>query len=182
MDWHMMIIEKAFDMLGYHADLSVNDNYVVVVNGISRLGQGKQVKDIHWIRRKRYKSRIFAQMLMHALTGVFEYIFLTTGMSERKEINTEDLFTKKVQGPLPLRMWTLLIVACIGLNSVAIVPISSFRRPDFLLALMGGGIGGRLSIRCGCGPWQLQIGLFFFATLVVIWLTLLGATAITIKY
>jgi len=44
MDRHMMIIEKAFELLGFHADLSVKDQYVVVMMGYQRLWAGRAVK------------------------------------------------------------------------------------------------------------------------------------------
>ena len=33
----MMIIEKAFELLGFHADLSVRDQHIVVIDGISKM-------------------------------------------------------------------------------------------------------------------------------------------------
>jgi len=37
MDRHMMIIEKAFDLLGFHVDLSVKDQNIIVIDGISKI-------------------------------------------------------------------------------------------------------------------------------------------------
>ena len=44
MDRHMMIIEKAFELLGFHADLSVKDQYVVVIDRISKITDRERVK------------------------------------------------------------------------------------------------------------------------------------------
>jgi hypothetical protein len=72
MDRHMMIIEKAFELLGFHADLSVKDQYVVVIDGISKImvresGKTKYVG----FNAKDINPDIFSQMLMRALLRSF---------------------------------------------------------------------------------------------------------------
>jgi len=44
MDRHMMILEKAFELLGFHADLSIKDQYVVVIDGYQRLWSLRALK------------------------------------------------------------------------------------------------------------------------------------------
>jgi hypothetical protein len=68
MDRHMMIIEKAFEMLGFHADLSVKDQCAVVIDGISKItvrksGETKYVG----FNAKGINPDIFSQMLMCTL-------------------------------------------------------------------------------------------------------------------
>ena len=68
MDRHMMIIEKAFEMFGFHADLSVKDQCVVVIDGISKItvrksGETKYVG----FNAKGINPDIFSQMLMCTL-------------------------------------------------------------------------------------------------------------------
>jgi hypothetical protein len=68
MDRHMMIIEKAFEMFGFHADLSVKDQCVVVIDGISKItvrksGETKYVG----FNAKGINPDIFLQMLMCTL-------------------------------------------------------------------------------------------------------------------
>ncbi len=72
MDHHMMIIEKAFELFGFHADLSITDQNVVVVDGISRItvrvsGKTKYIG----FDEKGINPGIFSQMLMRALRRSF---------------------------------------------------------------------------------------------------------------
>jgi hypothetical protein len=68
MDRHMMIIEKAFELFGFHADLSVKDQRLVVVEGISRITirESGETKHIGF-DEKGINPDIFSQMLMRAL-------------------------------------------------------------------------------------------------------------------
>jgi hypothetical protein len=68
MDRHMMIIEKAFELLGFHADLSVKDQYVVVIDGISKIKvrESSKTKYVGFNARDTSPD-IFSQMLMRAL-------------------------------------------------------------------------------------------------------------------
>jgi hypothetical protein len=68
MDRHMMIIEKAFELFGFHADLSVKNQYVVVVDGISKImvRESGKTKCIGF-DEKGINPDIFSQMLMRAL-------------------------------------------------------------------------------------------------------------------
>lgn len=68
MDRHMLIIEKAFELLGFQADLSVKDQYVVVIDGISKI----KVRESSKTKYVGFNTRgtnpdIFSQMLMRAL-------------------------------------------------------------------------------------------------------------------
>ena len=68
MDRHMMIIEKAFELFGFHADLSVRDQYVVVVDGISKIAVRESGKTEYiGFDEKGINPDIFSQMLMRAL-------------------------------------------------------------------------------------------------------------------
>lgn len=68
MDRHMMMIEKAFDLLGYHVDLSVKDQDIVVIDGISKITDREAEKTKHvGFNEKGINPDIFLQMLMHAL-------------------------------------------------------------------------------------------------------------------
>jgi hypothetical protein len=68
MDRHMMIIEKAFELLGFHADLSVKDQNIVVIEGISKITDRESGKTKHvGFNKKGIKPDIFLQMLMRAL-------------------------------------------------------------------------------------------------------------------
>ena len=68
MDWHVMVIEKAFELLGFHVDLSVTDQYVVVVDGISKITAKESGKTKYiGFNGKGINPDIFLQMLMHAL-------------------------------------------------------------------------------------------------------------------
>ena len=67
-----MIIEKAFELFGFHADLSVKDQYIVVVDGISEI----TVRESGKTRCVGFDERginpdIFSQMLMRALRRSF---------------------------------------------------------------------------------------------------------------
>ena len=67
MDRHIMIIEKAFELFGFHADLSVKDQYVVVVDGISKLAVRESDKTKYiGFDEKGIHPDIFSQMLMCA--------------------------------------------------------------------------------------------------------------------
>ena len=68
MDRHIMIIEKAFELLGFHADLSVKDQYVVVADGISKIAVRESGKTKYiGFNEKGINPDIFSQMLMRAL-------------------------------------------------------------------------------------------------------------------
>ena len=72
MDRHMMIIEKAFELFGFHADLSVTDQNVVVVDGISKITVRESGKMKHiGFNEKGINPDIFSQMLMRALRRSF---------------------------------------------------------------------------------------------------------------
>jgi hypothetical protein len=68
MDRHMMMIEKAFDLLGFHADLSIKDQHIVVIDGISKIivRESSQMKYVGF-NAKGINADIFSQMLMRAL-------------------------------------------------------------------------------------------------------------------
>ena len=72
MDRHMMIIEKAFELLGFHADLSIKDQYVVVIDGISKImvTESGETKSVGF-NVKGVNPDIFSQMLMRALLKSF---------------------------------------------------------------------------------------------------------------
>jgi hypothetical protein len=68
MDRHILIIEKAFDLLGFHVDLSVMDQDIVVIDGISKITDRKSSKTKYiGFNEKGIKPDIFLQMLMRAL-------------------------------------------------------------------------------------------------------------------
>jgi hypothetical protein len=68
MDRHMMIIEKAFDLLGFHVDLSVKDQNIVVIDGISKITDRESGKTKYvGFNEKGINPEIFLQMLMRAL-------------------------------------------------------------------------------------------------------------------
>ena len=72
MDRHMMIIEKAFELLGFHADLSVRDQYIVVIDGISEIKVTESSKTKYvGFNAKGMNQDIFSQMLMRALLKSF---------------------------------------------------------------------------------------------------------------
>jgi hypothetical protein len=72
MDRHLMIIEKAFELLGFHADLSVRDQYIVVIDGISKIKVGESGKTKYvGFNAKGTNPDIFSQMLMRALLRSF---------------------------------------------------------------------------------------------------------------
>ena len=68
MDRHMMIIEKAFEMLGFHADLAVKDPCVVVSDRMSKITvrPGSETKCVGF-NAKGIDPDIFSQMLMSTL-------------------------------------------------------------------------------------------------------------------
>jgi hypothetical protein len=67
-DWHLMVIEKACELLGFPADLSFQDPGVVVLDGISKimLGEKGKMKYVGFDERG-INPEIFSQMLMHTL-------------------------------------------------------------------------------------------------------------------
>jgi hypothetical protein len=72
MDRHMMIIEKAFELLGFHADLSVKDQNIVVIDGISKITDRESGKMKYvGFNEKGINPDIFLQMLMRALHRSF---------------------------------------------------------------------------------------------------------------
>ena len=68
MDRHMMIIEKSFELLGFHADLSAEDQNIVVIDGISKITdrESSETKYVGF-NEKGINPDIFLQMLMRAL-------------------------------------------------------------------------------------------------------------------
>lgn len=72
MDRHMMMIEKSFELLGFRADLSIKDQNVVVVDGISRITnkEGGKTKSIGF-NEKGINPDLFLEMLMRALQRSF---------------------------------------------------------------------------------------------------------------
>jgi hypothetical protein len=72
MDRHMMIIEKAFDLLGFHVDLSVKDQDVVVIDRRSKIMSRESSKTKYvGFNAKGINPDIFLQMLMCTLLRVF---------------------------------------------------------------------------------------------------------------
>ena len=72
MDRHMMIIEKVFELLGFHVDLSVKDQSVVVVDGISKITVRESNKTNYiGFNGKGINPDIFSQMLMRTLHRSF---------------------------------------------------------------------------------------------------------------
>jgi hypothetical protein len=71
-DWHLMIIEKAFELLGFHADLAVQDRGIVVVDGLSKimLRENGKTKYVGFNARG-INPEVFSQMLMHTLEKGF---------------------------------------------------------------------------------------------------------------
>ena len=68
MDGHMMIIEKSFELLGFHANLSVKDQNIVVIDGISKITDRESGKTKYvGFNEKGINPEIFLQMLMRAL-------------------------------------------------------------------------------------------------------------------
>jgi hypothetical protein len=68
MDQHLLIIEKAFELFGFHADISVKDQYIVTVEGISKIAVREDSKTKYvGFDEKGIHPDIFSQMLMHAL-------------------------------------------------------------------------------------------------------------------
>jgi hypothetical protein len=70
MDRHMMIIEKAFHLLGFRADLSVKDHHVVFIDGFSKIAE-REIGKTKYVGfdEKGINPDIFLQMLMRALQG-----------------------------------------------------------------------------------------------------------------
>ena len=72
MDRHIMIIDKAFELLGFHADLSVKDPHIVVIDGISKITDKESGKTKYvGFNEKGINPDIFLQMLMLALQRSF---------------------------------------------------------------------------------------------------------------
>lgn len=72
MDRHMMIIEKAFKLFGFHADLSVKDRHIVVIDGISKIKDRESGKTKYvGFNEKGINPDIFLEMLMRALHRSF---------------------------------------------------------------------------------------------------------------
>ena len=72
MDRHMMIIEKAFELLGFHVDLSVRDQQIVVIDGISKITDRDSGKTKYvGFNEKGMNPDTFLQMLMRALQRDF---------------------------------------------------------------------------------------------------------------
>jgi len=72
MDRHMMIIEKAFDLLGFHVDLSVKDQDVVVIDRRSKIMSRESSKTKYvGFNANGINPDIFSQMLMRALLRSF---------------------------------------------------------------------------------------------------------------
>jgi hypothetical protein len=71
-DRHMMIIEKAFELFGFHVDLSVTAQNVVVIDGISKIMVRESGKTQYiGFDEKGINADIFSQMLMRALRRSF---------------------------------------------------------------------------------------------------------------
>ena len=72
MDRHMMIIEKAFEMLGFHADLFIKDQCVIVIDGISKTTV-KEISETKYVgfNAKGINPDIFSQILMCTLLRGF---------------------------------------------------------------------------------------------------------------
>ncbi len=72
MDRHLMMIEKAFELLGFHADLSVKDQNIVVIDGISKI-TSREIGKTKYVgfNEKGIDPDIFLQMLMRALHRSF---------------------------------------------------------------------------------------------------------------
>jgi hypothetical protein len=72
MDCHMAIIEKAFALLGFRVDLSVKDQYVVVVDGIFGMAVRESGKTKYvGFNKKGINPDIFSQMLVRTLSGEY---------------------------------------------------------------------------------------------------------------
>jgi hypothetical protein len=72
MDRHMMIIEKSFELLGFHADLSIKDQNIVVIDGISNITDTESGKTKYiGFNEKGINPDFFLQMLMRALQRSF---------------------------------------------------------------------------------------------------------------
>ncbi|EKD22001.1 MAG: hypothetical protein ACD_87C00216G0003 [uncultured bacterium] len=67
-DRHMMIIERAFKLFGFHVDLSVKNRHSVVIDGITEAAVRRRGKTkCIGFDQKGIDPDIFSQMLMHAL-------------------------------------------------------------------------------------------------------------------
>jgi hypothetical protein len=72
MDRHMLIIEQSFKLLGFHADLSVKDQNIVVVDGISKITDRDSGKTQYvGFNENGINPDIFLQMLMRALHRIY---------------------------------------------------------------------------------------------------------------
>ena len=72
MDRHMMIIEKAFERLGFHTDLSIKDQCVVVIDVISKITVRESSETKHFgFNAKGINPDIFSQILMCTLLRGF---------------------------------------------------------------------------------------------------------------
>ena len=72
MDQHMMMLEKSFELLGFHAELSVKDQNIVVIDGISKITDKESGKTKYvGFNEKGINPEIFLQMLMRALQKNF---------------------------------------------------------------------------------------------------------------
>lgn len=72
MDRHMMIVKKSFELLGFDADLSVKNQNIVVIDGISKITdrESGQTKCVGF-NEKGINPDIFLQMLVPALHRSF---------------------------------------------------------------------------------------------------------------
>ena len=72
MDRHIMIVQKAFELLGFHVVLSVRDQHIVVIDGISKMADRESGKTKYiGFNEKGINPDIFLQMLMRALQRTF---------------------------------------------------------------------------------------------------------------
>jgi hypothetical protein len=71
-DRHMMIIVKAFGLLGFHVDISVKDQCIVVIDGISKITvrESRETKYVGF-NAKGINLDIFSQILMCTLLRGF---------------------------------------------------------------------------------------------------------------
>jgi hypothetical protein len=83
----------------------------------------------------------------------------------------DDLFTKKVRAAAVAGWWTLLIVACLMLIQWLLYLLIISSRPDWILALWGGGVTWSTVTTMwlwGMAAFKISVWL---VSLVVIWLT-----------
>ena len=72
MDRHLLILDKAFELLGFHADLVVRDQDIVVVGGISPIRVTKfDTTNYVGFEEKGINPDVFSQMLARALRRCF---------------------------------------------------------------------------------------------------------------